>query len=339
MPICAILLRVLPCLSGLLLFSVSVQAAALYPSIWGDNENEWITNVTFGGIKKTSDQNPNGYGNYTYEKSGLMTRVHAGRSYSLSVSIHPDTKWCDEFITAFFDWNRDGDFTDSGEKVSVAVETCSPGPHAVTVRVPSNALAGKTRMRVVVKYYGAPASYGDIPEGEAEDYSVFIEYPALTGDNRLEWITNVAVGDIDNETGREPYGYGDYTFWQTGGTTEVVQDESYPLAVTISPDPTWCEENITAFVDWNKDGDFADYLEKVIVTAKTCSPGPHTADVKVPMDAPVGLTRMRIVLRWRYAPLSSGYISGEGEDYTLLVKKRKYPWPMFLPAMTNQGKR
>lgn len=338
MPIFSVLRRVLPCLSGLLLSSVSVQAS-FYPAIWGDNEHEWITAVAFGDIEKTSDRNPNGYGNYTYEKSGLITRVHTGVSYPLSVSIHPDTGWCDEYIFAFFDWNRDGDFTDSDERVPVAVETCSSGPHAVSIRVPPNAVPGRTRMRVVVKYFGAPLSYGDIPEGEAEDYSLFIEYPALTADNRLEWITGVAISDIDNETGQEPNGYGNYTFWKTGRTTEVVQDESYPLAVTIFPDPDWCEENITAFIDWNQDGDFSDYLENVVAAAGTCDPGPHAVDVRVPIDARVGLARMRIVLRWKYAPLSAGYISGEGEDYTLLVKKREYPWPMFLPAMTGQGRK
>jgi len=47
---------------------------------------------------------------------------------------------------------------------------------------------------------------------------------------------------------------------------------------------------------------------------------------------------MRIVLRWRFAPAPSGYISGEAEDYTLEVQKRKYPWIMFIPAITGQSK-
>lgn len=312
--------------------------AAIYPAIWGDNSFEWITNVNFGTINVTSGANWNGYGDYTYDETGFITRVRANNTYSLKVTIHPDATTCDEYLYAFFDWNHDGDFADTGEKVALADATCAAGPHTVYVKVPWNAVPGETRMRIVVKYDRMPPSSGWLRNGEAEDYSVFVEYPAITGDNRAEWITAVTVGSTTNATGRAPNGYGDYTFWTTARAMEVVQNDAYRLAVTISPDALWCDENITAFVDWNQDGDFNDYREKVVIATDTCAAGPHAVNLKVPINAQTGMTRMRIVLRWRFAPTISGYISGEAEDYTLLVQKRDYPWNLFIPAITGQGK-
>jgi hypothetical protein len=334
-----ILLTVFFCLAGSVFVLPPPDAqAASYSGIWGDNQHEWITNVTFGNINNTSAQNKNGYGDYTFDKSGLSTRVRANGTYPLSVTIHPDVEWCDEFLTAFFDWNHDGDFADAGETVILATRTCSPGPHKVNVKVPANARGGEVRMRIVVKYYNPPPSYGDIDEGEAEDYTVLVDYPAVIGDNRLEWITNVTIEDINNTTGPAANGYGNYTLWTTGRAAEVVQNEKYRLSVSIAPDTDFCDENITAFVDWNQDGDFGDAGERVVVASSTCSPGPHAVFLKVPINAEPGRTLMRVILRWKYAPVPSGYISGEGEDYTLFVKKRDFPWHMFIPAVTGMGR-
>lgn len=320
------------------MFSPPDAQAITFPGIWGDNQYEWITNVTFGDINNTSAKNWNGYGDYTYDKSGFVTRVRANGTYPLSVTIHPDAEWCDEFLTAFFDWNHDGDFADSGETVVVASKTCSAGPHTVNVTVPANARGGEVRMRIVLKYYSPPPSYGDIDEGEAEDYTVVVDYPTVIGDNRLEWVTQVTIGDFDNITSQDPDGYGDYTYWTTGGMAKVVQNETYRLSVAISPDADFCEENVTAFLDWNHDGDFADFGERVVVAANTCTAGPHVVNLKVPFNAAQGRTRMRIILRWKYTPSPSGYISGEGEDYTLFVQKRNFPWLMFIPPISGGSK-
>lgn len=309
--------------------------ATLYPYISGDNSHEWITNVSFGTINNSSAQNSKGYGDYTYDKAGIMTRLNPGSSYTLKVTIHPDTTWCDEYIYAFFDWNHDGDFTDAGEEVKIASDTCVAGPHSAKVVVPTNAGGEEVRMRVVLKYFDPPTSFGNIPEGEAEDYTIVVNSPAITGDNRSEWITNVTINSINNSSGPNYAGYGDYSFWVTGKTAAITRGEKYPLSVTISPDTNWCDENVTAFIDWNHDGDFFDAKEKNSIAWKTCTPGPHILNMSVPHDAKLGKTSMRIVLRWLYTPTISGYISGEAEDYTLFVQEKKSPWILFIPAIVG----
>lgn len=329
-------------LLGIFLLNPTIQAhATLYPFIKGDNSYEWITNVTFGTINKSSAQNYSGYGDYTYDKTKIMTRVKPGNTYTLSVTIHPDKEWCDEYIHAFFDWNKDGDFTDPGETKKVAADTCSPGPHKVNIKIPDTAGGGETRMRIVLKYFSAPKSFGNIPEGEAEDYTLVFNYPYIYGDNRLEWITDVTFSGItDINADRDSNGYGDYSFWRTSKIATVTQDETYALNVTISPDSISpnsgnCYENVTAFVDWNQDGDFKDADENNIVAKFICDATPRTLKIRVPGNAKLGRTLMRVVLRWLLQPEPSGYISGEAEDYTLYVKERKFPVIFFIPAIVG----
>lgn len=312
------------------------QAKALpYPSITGDNTYEWITNVSLGTINNASAQNPKGYGDYTYDSTGILTRLNPGTTHTLRVTIHPDTEWCDENVYAYFDWNHDRDFTDAGEKVEIVSDTCVAGPHSARIAIPSKAWGEEIHMRVVLRYFDPPVSVGDIVEGEAEDYTIVVNPPAITGDNRSEWITNVTIGSINNTSGPNTRGYGDYSFWATGKTAEVTRGEMYPLEVSIEPDTTWCDENVKVFIDWNHDGDFFDSKENNSVVWKTCSTGPHAFNVSVPHGAKLGKTTMRVALRWLYTPVFSGYISGEVEDYTLFVKEKKSPWILFIPAIVG----
>lgn len=330
---------ILPALFCTILFSAAwTQAASSYPAISGDNTHEWITRVTFGDIDNSTKQDKNGYGDYTYDQSGMTTRVTPGKTYPLLVTIHPDAEWCDENITVFFDWNRDLDFTDAGENYQAAFKTCSPGPHTVNIRIPEDTGGGELRMRVVLRYYNPPPSSGVLLKGgEAEDYTIVVDFPAVTGDNRSEWITNVSFGGLDNATAREQGGYGDYSIWAAGKAAQVHQGRPNPLSVTISPDATWCNDNLTAFIDWNHDGDFTDDREKYVLASRTCSPGPHVVDISVPGNARPGRTPMRVTVNWLYPPPLSGYFSGEMEEYTLFVNKH-FPWVMFIPIIVAAGR-
>ena len=132
-----------------------------------DNTYEWITNVNFAGINNTSGQDAGGYGDYTAQ----IASVDAGNSYQLSVNIAPDNR---DYITAWIDWNQDLDFDDPGEEYIVATNVGTAGPHTVNITVPNDALDGNTRMRVSLKYNGAPSPGEAIPWGEVEDYTLNI---------------------------------------------------------------------------------------------------------------------------------------------------------------------
>jgi hypothetical protein len=128
--------------------------------------------VTFGAIN--NDSVDEGYGDFT---AGMSASITPEMSYPLSVTIEPVDN---EFISAFFDWNRDGDFKDAGEEVVVATLADTAGPHTVSVDVPAGSATGDIRMRIVLSWTDPPVSFGTITDGEAEDYTVYIPGPTIT---------------------------------------------------------------------------------------------------------------------------------------------------------------
>jgi hypothetical protein len=81
------------------------------------------------------------------------------------------------YISAWIDWNNDGDFSDSGEKVLVDRSVVN-GPNAVTFNVPTGTFPGtgpnlifNTRFRIYPSSTGAAAqTTGLVNNGEVEDY-------------------------------------------------------------------------------------------------------------------------------------------------------------------------
>ena len=131
----------------------------------GDNSLDYITNVTFAGINNSSGQDIAGYGNYTTE----IGSVTLGDNNNLSVTIVEDN---DNYVTAWVDWNQDGDFSDPGEEYVVVSATSSPGPHTINIATPGTATLGTTVMRVGTTWGQVPAADGRAEFREFEDYTV-----------------------------------------------------------------------------------------------------------------------------------------------------------------------
>ena len=135
-----------------------------------DNGAEWITNVSFAGIDNTTGQETNAYGNYTSQTAN----VTLGDSNTLSVTMVEDDN---NFITAWIDWNQDGDFNDSGESYVVATAATDGGPHTLNIATPGSATLGTTVMRIGMAWSIAPGADGGQTYGEWEDYSVVVQAP------------------------------------------------------------------------------------------------------------------------------------------------------------------
>ncbi|MBI1185394.1 DUF5011 domain-containing protein [bacterium] len=129
-------------------------------------------------------------------------------------------------------------------------------------------------------------------------------------------------------------GYSNYT----SRTTDVVRGDSVTLSVEVG---NGVNNSFTkAWIDFNADGDFDDANERVlfdsITTASVSSYtyGPVTARVKIPANAKVGPTRMRIisasktdVFPWKLPPNACDKIVeiGEVEDYTVYITEDGEP--------------
>jgi len=138
------------------------------------SDDDAITNVIFNTINENSGDSNNpgsGYEDYT----ATSTVVDQGSSYNLSVSIDPNGAFQYD-VWAWFDWNQDGDFTDSGEAFDLG-DRNSIGSLSTNVVIPATSTLGNTRMRVIMINAETPNPCNPQPSiyGEVEDYTIEIQ--------------------------------------------------------------------------------------------------------------------------------------------------------------------
>jgi len=126
---------------------------------------EWIAGVVVGAMNKTSGAA--GYSDFT------ATTVNLSRGVSTNVSLTPgfSSSTYTEYWKIWIDYNRDGDFADTGEEVFSGSGTSVVSGSFI---VSSGATLGTTRMRVIMKYGGQPTSCETFSYGEVEDYTANI---------------------------------------------------------------------------------------------------------------------------------------------------------------------
>jgi len=138
-----------------------------YCSSQGNNTTyEWIQRIQFGGIDNTSG-NDGGYGDYT----ALSTALTPGGSVSVTLTPGFAGSSYTEYWRLWIDYNRDGDFDDSGEQIG---QGNGSGTLSGTLSISSSASSGATRLRVAMKYNAYPSPCETFSYGEVEDYTVNI---------------------------------------------------------------------------------------------------------------------------------------------------------------------
>lgn len=129
--------------------------------------DEFIQRVQLNTI-----DNPSGaqfYSNFT----NISTSLSKSQAYTITVTPQWTGTTYNEGYAVWIDYNKDGDFTDSGEMVwSRSATTTSPVSGTFTV--PASAIDGPTRMRVSMKYNSIPGPCETFTYGEVEDYTVVI---------------------------------------------------------------------------------------------------------------------------------------------------------------------
>lgn len=128
---------------------------------------EWIKQVTVGGL--TNPSTGVGYQDFT----SLTASVSKGSSIPFSLTPGFSGSAYSENWKIFIDLNQDKDFLDPGEEVA-SVSSTSSAPVSGSFILPSSALTGQTRMRVVMKWGSPPSSCGSFSYGEVEDYTMSI---------------------------------------------------------------------------------------------------------------------------------------------------------------------
>jgi hypothetical protein len=286
---------------------------------------EWIAGVSTNAFNNTSTaaQSSTGFTNYTSQTIGMFLGANTIRLTPGFASTAYTERW-----GIWIDFNNDNDFDDAGEQL-LNFTTGSTGVVTTTVTIPSTAATSSPRrMRIVMSDAATVAACGTYAYGETEDYMVSFTRPpaagpapapttycAANGNSVVdEWIDLVEFGGMSNVSAANA-GYGNFTnrIGTLGrGTTSAFR---YSAGFTA----TAYTEYWAIFIDFNRDGDFADAGEQVVNTS-SASAATLSTNVTIPATASIGLTRVRVVMRYKAAPLACGAFDyGEVEDYLLNI--------------------
>ncbi|CAM1362221.1 GEVED domain-containing protein [Tenacibaculum xiamenense] len=154
------------------------DAELIYCESKGKNSSyEWIDYVSFGGMSNESKNN-NGY---KYFGNKIAEVQRGSENNTLKVSAGFGGKAYKEYWAVWIDFNKDGTFDDNEKVVS---KTSSSANHlSNSVKIPSNAILGTTRMRVSMKWDKQQTACENFSHGEVEDYNVNIVAFNQTGND------------------------------------------------------------------------------------------------------------------------------------------------------------
>ncbi len=162
-----------------------------------------IGKVVFNTISNPSTGIGTGTAGYE-DFTALSTSVARGKSYSITITPTRTSSSSSEGYAVFIDYNGDGDFTDTGEKVWTRSATSSSSVSG-TFTIRTTAKLGATRMRVSMKYNSVPSACETFANGQVEDYTVIIAVTAP-----LEPITVVNTANDNLEVILSPNPVDDY---------------------------------------------------------------------------------------------------------------------------------
>ncbi len=134
--------------------------------------DEWIDVVEIEDVFiNESGVDEDGYGNYLGK---FDIDLQSDQEYTINLTPgHTETMY-DEYFSAYIDFNQDGEFEDD-ESIFISEQATNVAVSGTFI-APSNAKAGVTRMRVVMRFneLNGPCDDFQFEFGEIEDYCVFI---------------------------------------------------------------------------------------------------------------------------------------------------------------------
>ena len=137
---------------------------------------EYISKVTLGTISQSSGRGTAGYQDFTSQSTTMQTGVN----YSATIEV--TNPYSTDKLLIWIDWNKNGDFTDTGENVYVSSGTFVT-PHITSnFTPPAGTTAGSTRMRIrlIDANYPNLTPCGTSTYGEVEDYTINITTSVCT---------------------------------------------------------------------------------------------------------------------------------------------------------------
>ncbi len=285
-------------------------------------------------------------GDDTHEKTdedgivGGLGVLSPGGKVTLTIAT-PAANVC--LLQGWMDFNADGDFSDNGEQIfsDVALPTQQT---QVSFDVPLTAATGvDTYARLRCSTQAGLGSAGDAPDGEVEDYRVLItpaldygdapdSYGTTASNNGASHIIKdgIRLGDeIDPNANVQPSAGADADDSDSRDDEDgvsigaLVPGQAAELTVHV-PRAGICLLN--AWMDFNRDGDFSDAGEQILLNQSLTSTV-NTLRINVPSTASLGDSYARF--RCSTQP-SLGAVGpapdGEVEDYAIQLSQTAYDY-------------
>ena len=267
-----------------------------------------ITNVSFVNINNSSASNSSSQ----YEKFCNSTDINRGSTYQISVTA-PSTPYQLGHMYVYFDWNKNGVFTDSNEYYYIGNYTQNTNSVVNTtltanIIVPTGASLGLTTMRVGHKLYNGSDStnlssctfWGF---GQAEDYVINVNNSSqpsycipTTQTTNIVYIDKIdfvgTLNDVSNSSTFSSNGYQDFT--NLSNRAIQAQGEGVNIILnSVNINNSTTGGRVKAWIDWNKDGVFSQNT-----TEEIYNPGPYaganlTFGFIIPANTQPGLYRIR----------------------------------------------
>ncbi|PKV50194.1 Ig-like protein group 3 [Aquimarina sp. MAR_2010_214] len=189
--------------------------------------NQYIQKVVLGSI-----DNPSTGGDGYSDHTSIATNLAIG--IANKITITPKNTASKAGYGIWIDYNQDGDFDDTDEKVWT--KTSKDVQVSRTFTVPPSVKIGRTRMRVILKNGDAPTTAcGTIAAGEVEEYTVNIvskftetESPTVPGNVTVSNISQTS-GKLNWEASKDNRGVAEYEIFRDGKLIHKTRETSYTI--------------------------------------------------------------------------------------------------------------
>ena len=301
------------------------------PTIAADGDDTHAGSPVYGTCAHGSDE----------EGVTFVSPLFMGRTADITVVAN---KACT--LSAWMDFDNDGDWEDAGDDIFPGGQALVAGSNPLTFTVPSSAESGLTYARFRCTTDGAVSFIGEVSDGEVEDYAVMITNERDFGDapdppyrtlgeieggGAYHYLgSDVYLGScVDAEADGQPTAAADGDDVNSSGTVYGACESDDEDGVTFMTDllagqqgQVSVETNYTctlsAWIDFNRDGDWWDNEEELFSGGEEVVPGlfPNTLYFSVPAGITPGpsYARFRCTTSGTVGP--TGYaLDGEVEDY------------------------
>lgn len=282
-----------------------------------------------------------------------------GATYSVLVNAS-NTSGANAYLAGYIDFNRDGDFEDANERsatVTIPSSTTNPRGFLVTFTTPAGMTTGGTyaRFRLSSTQTQVESPTAAATGGEVEDYALAVTADSRDYGDAIDTGSGTASGnyattasdggpshgivaglrlggsiDADDGTlqnnganGDDANNVDDEDGVSSFSTLEAIASQTYNITTSVT-NSTASAAYVVGYIDFNRDGDFADSGEKSATITVAANSG--TANQTLSFTTPAGITtgttyvRIRLASVQGEAEVSTGAATaGEVEDYPLTI--------------------